>query len=87
VSQRKVIHCGFDLDWIIHRNGAGQMAGHVRLPGTEGWADEAAIITYATMLKMRGMDAMPTCANHDAKGHCAGCIVESSESAPTGDAP
>jgi hypothetical protein len=65
-------HCNFDLDYLLHRGGARQMAGHVRLPGAKEWATEAEVLTHATLLKMRGMEVMPTCGNHDARGYCNG---------------
>lgn len=71
---RVVIHCCIDLDAIVHRGMARDMAGRVTLP-TEPTrrATEAEIIAYAAILKARGFDAMPTCANHDDLGHCRGC--------------
>lgn len=68
----KIIHCCIDLDYILRRGGAKEMAGMVRLPESDGMATEADILTHATLLAMRGMDAMPTCANHDERGHCKG---------------
>ena len=68
----KTFCCSIDLDYIVHRGGAAQMAGHVRLPGAETWATEAEIATHAVILKASGLEVMPTCRNYDAKGYCTG---------------
>lgn len=67
-----VYHCSFDLNAIIHRGEAARMAGHIRLAGAETWATEAELIAYATILRAKGLEVLPTCANHDAKGNCLG---------------
>ena len=67
-----VYHATFDLDALIHRGEAAKMAGHVRLPGEQEWATEAAIITHASILKAKGFEVLPTCNNHDATGTCLG---------------
>lgn len=65
-------HCCFDLDAIIHRGEAARMAGYIRFAGAETWATEAELITHATLLKAQGFEVMPSCGEHDAKGHCLG---------------
>lgn len=65
-------HVTFDLNSLIHRGEAAQMAGHVRLPGATDWATEAEIIAHATILKAQGFEVLPTCNNHDANGNCLG---------------
>ncbi len=67
-----VYHCSFDLNAIIHRGEAARMAGHVRLPDALDWATEAELIAYASILKAKGMEALPTCDKHDAEGNCLG---------------
>lgn len=67
-----IFHCAFDLDYIIHRRGAAEMAGHVRLPGADHWATEAELVTHATVLKAKGMESLPTCGHHNKLGHCLG---------------
>jgi hypothetical protein len=69
----RVIHCCIDLDYIVHRGGWRHMVNNVRLPGATRNATADEVIAYAVMLKARGFDAMPTCANHDERGHCRGC--------------
>lgn len=71
-----IYHCCFDLDAIIRRGEAGRMAGRVKLAGTETWATEAELITHATILKARGFEVLPTCAEYDARGHCRGHAPE-----------
>lgn len=67
-----IYHCCFDLDYLIHRGGSAELAGHVRLPGASTWATEAEVMTHATLLKARGFEVMPTCGNYDHAGHCKG---------------
>ncbi len=67
-----IFHATFDLDAIIHRGEAARMAGHIRLPGAEKWATEIELITYASILKAKGFEALPVCSNHDATGQCMG---------------
>lgn len=70
----RVIHCCFDIDWVLRRGGAQELAGRVRLPQQEGERSTVAeIMAHAAILKARGFDAIPGCANHDAQGHCKGC--------------
>lgn len=71
-----IFHASIDLDAIIHRGDAARMAGHVRLPGGEDWATEAEILAYATILKAKGFEAMPTCSCHDSRGNCTGVQSE-----------
>lgn len=65
-------HATFELDAHIHLGEAARMAGYVRLPGAEHWATEAEIVSYATILKAKGFEALPACKEHDAKGNCPG---------------
>ena len=66
-------HCCFDLDYIVHRGGAAEMARDgVRLPGASHLASASEIATHAAILKAKGFEVMPTCAKHDARGYCAG---------------
>jgi hypothetical protein len=68
-----VFHCCFDLDYILHRGGAQEMArGGVRLPGADRLATASEIAAHAVVLKARGFEVMPTCAKHDKAGHCTG---------------
>lgn len=67
-----IYHCCIDLDYMLQRRGAAEMAGHVRLAGAETWATEAELLTHATILKARGFEVMPCCGNHDARGYCRG---------------
>lgn len=60
------------MDAIIHRGEAARMAGHVRLSGADSWATEVEIIAYATILKAKGFESLPTCDGHDTKGNCLG---------------
>lgn len=67
-----VFHTSIDLDYVIHRGGAREMAGLVRFAGAEEPADEVELLTRATLLKARGFKAFPGCANHDSEGWCLG---------------
>jgi hypothetical protein len=68
----RVIHCCFDLDYILRRGGADEMAnGGIRKDGRLLTAPE--IMTMAVLLKAQGFEVLPTCANHDELGHCKGC--------------
>jgi len=77
----RVIHCCIDIGWVLHRGGAREMAGHVRVPTAispkpalaERCSTEAEIMTWAAILQAKGFDAIPTCGNHDARGYCRGC--------------
>lgn len=64
--------CCIDLDYVIRRGGAAQMAGHIRLPRAAAWATEAELIAHATILQAKGLEVMPSCGNHDARGYCRG---------------
>lgn len=67
-----IFHVTFNLNALIHKGEAAQMAGHVRFPGSETWATEAELIAHATILKAQGYEVLPTCDNHDKKGNCLG---------------
>jgi hypothetical protein len=74
-----IFHCCFDLGYIIHRNGAAEMAGRVRLAGEPTWATEAEVMAHAVLLRMRGFSVLPTCSKHDPLGHCLGHESEDSD--------
>lgn len=72
----KLIHAGFDVDAILHRGLAHQLAGHIRRirrdgPG-EPWMSVEEVATYALCLKLRGYRLMPTCGHYDRQGYCLG---------------
>ena len=63
--------CCIDLDWIIARGGAKHMAAGTRL--ADGRRLTAAEwIARAAILKAKGLQALPTCDNHDSTGQCKG---------------
>ena len=59
--------CSIDLDWIIHKDGARSMACHTLPRRTI-----AEWVTYAALLKAKGMEVMPTCTHVDKLGWCQG---------------
>lgn len=65
-------HCCIDLDYILRRGGAAEMAGRVKLAGRNTWATEPAVLTHAACLKAMGYEVMPTCAHHNDRGYCLG---------------
>ncbi len=68
------VHCCIDLDYIIHRGGARSMAGRVTLAGCDRPATEAEVLAHAAILKARGFEVLPTCRDHDSRGHCLGHV-------------
>jgi hypothetical protein len=65
-------HVTFDLDGLIHRGGAAELAGQVRLPGATAPATAEEIVAHATVLKAMGYKVLPSCALHDPQGFCRG---------------
>lgn len=74
-----VFHASIDLDYVIHRGGARELAGLIRFAGATQPADEVELLTRATLLKAKGLEAFPPCGNHDAKGWCRGHPTETDD--------
>jgi hypothetical protein len=73
-----IIHCSIDLDAIVHRGMSRDLAGNITLPAEPSRrATEAEVIAYATLLKARGFEVLPTCSNYDTRGYCR-CHLEAS---------
>jgi len=67
-----LIHAGFDLDAILHRGMAHQLAGMIRRGPDEPWMTVEEVATHALCLKLRGYRMLPTCGHYDRQGYCLG---------------
>lgn len=68
-------HVCISIDYILNRGGAREMSGLVKIDGEE--ADEALILTTATIMQAKGYVVLPSCCRHDANGYCLGHETES----------
>ncbi len=64
-----VMHCSFDLGYVLRHAREMANAG-IRLNGER--MTEVSLMAYATILRARGFEVLPSCPEHDARGYCTG---------------